>query len=86
MHPLLKAVFSASFAASILRVTTPILFASLGAVVADLSGVVNIALEGMMLISALMGVIASAFTGSAWVGFLAGVASGILVRCRSDAI
>ena len=52
MHPLLKAVFSASFAASILRVTTPILFASLGAVVADLSGVVNIALEGMMLIGA----------------------------------
>ncbi|HHT85620.1 MAG TPA: ABC transporter permease [Firmicutes bacterium] len=79
MHPLLKAIFSASFAASILRVTTPILFAALGAVVADLSGVVNIALEGMMLISALTGVIASAFTGSAWIGFLAGVAAGIVV-------
>ncbi len=79
MHPLLKAIFSPSFAASILRVTTPILFASLGAVVADLSGVVNIALEGIMLISALTGVVVSASTGSAWIGLLAGVAAGILV-------
>ena len=79
MHPLLKAIFSASFAASILRVTTPILFAALGSVVADLSGVVNIALEGMMLISALVGVIVSAFTGSAWMGFFAGAAAGVLV-------
>ncbi len=79
MQPLLRAIFSPSFAASILRVTTPILFASLGAVVADLSGVVNIALEGIMLIAAFTGVLVSALTGSAWVGLLAGMAAGSLI-------
>jgi len=60
-------------------VTTPILFAALGAVVADLSGVVNIALEGTMLFSAFTGVAVSAFTQSAWLGLLAAVGVGALV-------
>ncbi|MGB4327039.1 MAG: ABC transporter permease [Bacillota bacterium] len=79
MQALLKAILSPSFAASILRVTTPILFAALGAVVADLSGVVNIALEGTMLFSAFTGVAVSAFTQSAWLGLLAAVGVGALV-------
>jgi len=72
---LLKTIFSPTFGASILRVTTPILFATLGAVVSDLAGVINIALEGMMLVSAFTGVCISAFTGSAWLGLLGGVAA-----------
>lgn len=74
MRVLLESVFSTTFAASILRVTTPILFAALGAVVSDLAGVTNIALEGMMLVSAFTGVVVSAFTHSAWAGLLAGMA------------
>lgn len=79
MQVLIKAIFSATFASSILRVTTPILFATLGAVVADLAGVTNIALEGMMLMSAFIGVAVSAFTKSAWLGLLCGmlVAAGM---------
>jgi len=76
---LFSQIFSAAFAASILRVTTPILFATLGAVVADLSGVTNIALEGMMLVSAFTGVAVSAFTKSAWIGLVAGVAASSLM-------
>jgi ABC-type uncharacterized transport system permease subunit len=76
---LLKSVFSATFAASILRVTTPILFAALGAVVSDLAGVTNIALEGMMLVSAFTGVVVSTFTGSAWIGLLAGMLAAALM-------
>lgn len=79
MQALLRAILSPSFAASILRVTTPILFAALGAVVADLCGVVNIALEGTMLFSAFTGVAVSAFTQSAWLGLLAAVGVGALV-------
>jgi len=79
VQALLRAILSPSFAASILRVTTPILFAALGAVVADLSGVVNIALEGTMLFSAFTGVAVSAFTQSAWLGLLAAVGVGALV-------
>jgi len=79
VQALLRAILSPSFAASILRVTTPILFAALGAVVADLCGVVNIALEGTMLFSAFTGVAVSAFTQSAWLGLLAAVGVGALV-------
>ena len=79
MQVLLKSVFSATFAASILRVTTPILFAALGAVVSDLAGVTNIALEGMMLVSAFTGVVVSTFTGSAWIGLLAGMLAAALM-------
>lgn len=75
MQALYRAIFSASFAGAILRVTTPILFAALGAVVADLAGVVNIALEGMMLVAAFMGVYVSAVTGSAFIGFFAAILS-----------
>ncbi len=79
MQLLLKQIFSATFGASILRVTTPILFAALGAVVSDLAGVTNIALEGMMLVSAFTGVVASAFSGSAIVGLLAGMSAAALM-------
>ena len=77
MRLLLKTVFSPIFVASILRVTTPIVFPALGALIADLSGVVNIALEGIMLISAFTGVVISATTGSAWIGLVAAVLASI---------
>ena len=72
-------IFSPEFGYSVLRVTTPILFATLGALISDKAGVINIALEGIMLISALGGVIFSAITGSAWVGLLMAVILGGLV-------
>ena len=60
-----KSILSASFLFAVIRVSTPILLASLGGLVADLTGVTNIALEGIMLSAALMGVVGSAFTQSA---------------------
>ncbi|MCL5677589.1 MAG: ABC transporter permease [Firmicutes bacterium] len=79
MSELLKAVFSTAFAYGMLRVTTPILFAALGALVSDLAGVINIGLEGMMLAGAFAGVVVSAATHSAFFGLLAAVASGVLM-------
>lgn len=79
MDEMLKAVFSTSFAYSMLRVTTPILFAALGAVVSDLAGVINIGLEGMMLTGAFAGVVVSAATHSAFIGLLAAVLSGVVM-------
>jgi len=52
----LQGIFSAAFLASILRVTTPILLPSLGALISDRAGVINIGLEGTMLVSAFTGV------------------------------
>jgi simple sugar transport system permease protein len=79
MKVLFDVIFSTAFGYAILRVTTPILFAALGALVSDRAGVTNIGLEGIMLSSALAGVIVSALTGSAWIGLLAAVIVGILI-------
>lgn len=79
MENLLPIIFSTSFAYSILRVTTPILFASLAAIISDKAGVINIGLEGIMLFAALMGVISSAFTQSVFIGVLSAVITGVLL-------
>lgn len=71
-------IFSSEFFYSILRVTTPILFASMGAIVSNVAGVPNIALEGLMLISAFCGMLFSYFSGSAVVGLLAALLAGML--------
>jgi len=73
MANLLQTLFSTFFIYSILRVTTPILFAALGAVISDKAGVINIGLEGLMLTAGFTGVAVSAWTQSAWLGMLAGV-------------
>ena len=72
-------IFSSHFGYSVLRVSTPILFAALGALISDKAGVINIALEGIMLMSALTGVIFSAITGSAFFGLFMAVLIGGLV-------
>ncbi len=53
---------------------TPILLAGLGELVAERSGVLNLGVEGMMLVGALSGFAAAHASGSAWVGVAAAVA------------
>jgi simple sugar transport system permease protein len=77
LEGILGIIFSEAFVFSIFRITTPILFAALAAVVADWAGVTNIGLEGIMMISALTGVIFSAWTESAWVGLLCAILLGM---------
>ncbi|RKX88183.1 MAG: ABC transporter permease, partial [Spirochaetes bacterium] len=72
-------IINPQFGYSVLRVSTPILFAALGALISDKAGVINIALEGIMLMSALTGVIFSAITGSASFGLFMAVVVGGLV-------
>ena len=79
MNQVLSLILAPEFGYSVLRVTTPIMFATLGALISDKAGVMNIALEGIMLISALTGVVFSALTGSSGVGLLAAVLAGGLV-------
>ena len=78
MGSLFDIIFSASFGYAVLRVTTPILFASLGALISTKAGVVNISMEGTMLTAALAGVAVSAYTGSAFGGLVGAVIVGML--------
>lgn len=63
---------------SVLRLTTPILLATMAALVSDRAGVTNISIEGTMLFSALMGVVGSTFSQSCWFGLLVAMISGML--------
>ena len=72
-------ILTPEFGFSVLRITTPVLLAALGALISNKAGVMNISLEGTMLTSALTGVIVSAFTKSATIGLFAAVAVGVLM-------
>ena len=56
----------------------PLLFASLGSCFSEVSGVVNIGMEGMMTAGAFSGCVVAHFTGNPWIGFLCGGLAGAL--------
>jgi general nucleoside transport system permease protein len=68
-------VWSALFAAT-LRFATPLLFAALGGILSERSGVINVGLEGMMLMGAFFGIFGADVFGSWWLGALVGIAAG----------
>ena len=76
---LLSLIVSTDFVYMWIRVATPIIFASLGAVICTKAGVVNLGLEGIMLISALAGVLGSAFGGNLVWGVVAGLLAAVAV-------
>ncbi len=67
-----------SLFASTIRNATPLVFAALGGMFSERSGVVNIALEGLMLIAAFAGVVGAWLSGSALVGLLFALVAGLL--------
>ena len=76
---ILESICSAEFLYMWIRVATPILLAALGATVCSKAGVVNLGLEGIMLISALFGVLASSYGGSLLWGLVGGVGAALVV-------
>ena len=78
MSTILNSVLTPSFLYSVIRVATPLILASLGAVITSNAGITNIGIEGVMLISALAGVFASAFGFGPWFGLLVAIVTGIL--------
>ena len=68
-------VWSALFAAA-LRYATPLLFGALGGIVSERSGVINVGLEGMMLMGAFFGIFGADLFDSWFLGVLLGVVAG----------
>ncbi|MGV3488173.1 MAG: ABC transporter permease [Tuberibacillus sp.] len=79
LQNLLEQTVNLTIIAILLRVTTPILLAALGGLISDLAGIVNIGLEGLMLISAFTSIAVCSATGSWVIGVVAGVAATMLI-------
>jgi simple sugar transport system permease protein len=64
-------------ALTILTAATPLLIAANGEAVAERSGVLNLGVEGMMVMGAVCGFGAALLTGSPWIGLVAAIAAGV---------
>lgn len=64
---------------SVMRMATPIILASLGGMFTARVGIINFALEGIMIMGAFMGAYGSYLTGSPWFGLLLGMLGGLLM-------
>jgi general nucleoside transport system permease protein len=69
-------LFNTDLLVATIRLSTPITLAALGATVCERAGVVNIAMEGIMIIGAFFAAVTAFYTGNPWLGLAAGVLSG----------
>lgn len=68
-----------SWLESALRMSTPLLLAAMAGLIAERSGVINIALEGLMLAGAFVAAAATLTSGSPWLGLAAAMLAGALL-------
>ena len=65
--------------ASLIVASTPLVLAALGELIVEKSGVLNLGVEGMMIIGAVSGFIVGVETGSAYIGMIAAAVAGALL-------
>ena len=75
----MRDIFRLAILLSTIRLATPLLLAALGGLLSERSGVINIALEGLMLAGAFTGAAVTHYAGSPWIGLLGGIAAGIFI-------
>ncbi|HXU30147.1 MAG TPA: ABC transporter permease [Thermoanaerobaculia bacterium] len=72
----MKEMFQIGLLLSALRLATPLLLAALGGLLSERAGVINIALEGLMLAGSFTAAVVTHFSGNPWLGLLAGICAG----------
>lgn len=73
-------LFTLAFLAQSLRIGLPYLAAAMGGIWSERAGVVNVALEGTMLVGALGAVIGTTTSGSPWIGLLCALVAGVVLQ------
>jgi simple sugar transport system permease protein len=76
---MLRTIFNFTLIASTIRLSTPLILAALGGLYSERGGVINIALEGIMLAGAFTAASVTVFSHNPWIGVLAAIAAGTLV-------
>jgi simple sugar transport system permease protein len=79
MHSIFTVDLLAALVAGGVLAGMPLLLAALGETISEQAGVLNIGLEGMMLLGAYAGFVAAEVSGSSWLGFLAAAATGLVL-------
>ena len=79
MRDILTSTFWIAVLSSAVRLATPILAAALGEIYTQRAGIMNLGLEGTMLMGALGGFLGCYFTGSLFLGILFGILIGVLM-------
>ncbi len=78
-HEIITTAFVTGLLAAMLRMATPIIFGTLGEILAERAGVLNLGIEGTMLMGALTGFLVALQTGSLWMGVLAAAMIGMVL-------
>ena len=78
LNSIFSTLFTMRFLLTVIRMSTPILFAAMAAFVAARAGVNNIAIESIMTFAALAGILGSYLTGYAWAGVFFAIVIGII--------
>jgi general nucleoside transport system permease protein len=76
---ILQLIFSESFILTVVTASTPLLLASSGELVVERSGVLNLGVEGMMIVGAACGFAGAWMSGSILVGALCGIVAGAVL-------
>ncbi|PSJ58969.1 putative B6 ABC transporter permease subunit 1 [Pseudaminobacter soli (ex Li et al. 2025)] len=79
MTGLFDEVFLAALLFGAVTAAVPLLLAGLGEQMSEKAGVLNIGIEGMMILGAYLGFLGAYYSGSLWLGFLAGALGGMAV-------
>lgn len=76
---ILQQLFGVAFLSAAVRLATPLLLTAFGEVIAERAGVINIGIEGIMLVGAFFGSAVAVWTGNLWFGVLAAATAGLIV-------
>ncbi|GAH72682.1 unnamed protein product, partial [marine sediment metagenome] len=80
---MISEIFNTTFITGLIgatmRMSTPIIFATLGEILAERSGVLNLGIEGTMLMGAMTGFLVTFTSGSLWAGVVAAALVGMIL-------
>ncbi len=78
MNEILSQIFQIGFFAALIRIATPLIFGTIGELFTERAGVLNLGIEGIMMLAAMTGFSTTYFTHSLWLGILAAMVTGVL--------